>query len=145
MKKSVLIVCMAMLCSLFVTAQNENTKQMQWSEFSKITDQRQQQRIFRDLPGENKYQLWCAKFDDLMKLDFTQEEKQHINALKEFVTANKQDLFISPSEKTEKILDGFQGKWIQTATEKFNWSKDLLRCIIASPGALTNEELKALR
>ena len=114
-------------------------------DFLKIQSSKEQRSVYMNLTGECKYNLWNAKFEELLQLSFTNDEKEYIKQYHNFIKENKSGLFVQPSENVLDSFAEFTDKWRETMTNKFKWSEELLYVVLADLGYLSEENLLKLR
>ncbi len=140
MKKTLFFCASFLLCSVNAFSQSENAdssadawvtthaeeiKQMTPQEWCEI-EPKLAQRIYGNFSPEQEIALWEYKFDETLKLDWKPAEREHILALKQFITDNRDIFFESPlSENSKKRLDKFEKEWIDKGINELGWSKYL--------------------
>lgn len=83
---------------------------------------------------QQKIAFWKEKLTDVMALDLTEEERNHVRLVYDFVVEHS-DYFLKKEGLTDKeknILDLFFYKWAEVAQSKFGWDMKLVAAIAAS-------------
>ena len=124
---------------------SQNPKFMSRDEFLKISDEGLMRKTFSELSGENRYQIWTARFDELLKLNFTAKEKEHIKSMKTYLIENKDGLYIKRKEKALTKFETFMGEWSKYAKDQLGWNDILIYYITEDLGHMTNADLAKLR
>lgn len=85
------------------------------------------------LTQSQRISFWKSKFDDVLALEWSQDEREHILLARNFVM-NHQDFFMGRplADEQQNIVDLFCYEWSEVAMEKFGWGKDTVVAIIAS-------------
>ncbi len=139
----ILLVAVMMLTSTGVFAQQQ--KNMSREELLQISDIGQRANTFSQLSGDNQYQIWMDKFDELLRLNFSKPEKEHIQKLKDFIADNKEALYSTPSVEAMTNMQKFSVGWTLTAQKELGWSNELIYYISQDLGHLTNKDLEDLK
>lgn len=99
-----------------------------------------QKAIFRAFSPNQKLQLWIDKIDEVMELNWSEQEQMHIltlrASLKEEWFSNE---FITDSTKVKQLRLFLKG-WCVEGIEKFGWSKTLIGNMIARTERLTDSQ-----
>lgn len=83
---------------------------------------------------QQKISFWKEKLEDVMTMDFTEDEREHVRIVYDFVIEHS-DYFSKKGGLTDEeknILDLFFYKWADTAQRKFGWDMGLIAAIAAS-------------
>ena len=79
--------------------------------------------------------LWLGKFLEVLELGWTDDEKQHLSSVLEFIVVNNPFIYVYSSEETEEVLEALEiaenwgDKWVTYAVEKLGWDDSLVHAI----------------
>lgn len=92
-----------------------------------------QRPVYRAFTPEQKFNFWMTKFEEVLQLEWTMEEKMHINRLIEFVEAHR-EMFCDGDvdEVLEDEIDLFQYQWCEYAQTEFDWNNKVIYAIAAT-------------
>lgn len=88
---------------------------------------------------EQKIKFWESSIDDALKLNWSEEEKAHIQKVRQFIYSHsyffeKQELSTDESDE----LEIFFYMWIEFAKENFGWTNDIIIAIAVTGYPLNN-------
>lgn len=114
---------------------------MSYGEIAEYSNVEQQRTIFRTLNPTLKIQFWEDRLNDILKLNWTTEEQNHIVELLDIIRNNGYRWFEGKiNSKTEEEKEFIQNdfeiktyKWKEYAIEKLGWSQEVLFSVIAMP------------
>lgn len=86
--------------------------------------------IYVAFSPEQKFSFWEGKLNEVLKLNWSQNEHEHIVSLLEYVKANKE--IFNPEGFDEDSFDKFIYLWIEKSKEEFAWNSSIIYAIIAS-------------
>lgn len=86
-----------------------------------------QRAIFVALSPEKKQEMWVSKMDDVLRMQWTEQELEHLMTLKSYLNL---DIFSSDAE-FQKALPAIN-KWRETAASSLGWSNATIASLIAS-------------
>jgi len=91
---------------------------------------------------EQKHLFWKGKISEVLKLDWNEAEKRHIELLYETISNNPQWFFddFSKNEEEWEKFELFTYRWIEDAKDNLGWDKKLIGSIIAFGNKLLNKE-----
>lgn len=87
---------------------------------------------FDKLTEKQKCLVWIDKLDEVLSLDWTQDEHNHIKALKD---AMSRPDFFSADENKNNESKQFANEWAQEGIKKFGWTNEI---VYAIAGTLEN-------
>ena len=98
--------------------------------------------VYRAFTHQQRLDFWVSKFTDVLSLDWSDAEKQHISSLLETIKehTNYLDGYENLSEAEKDEFDLFFYKWIEKSKEEFQWSKELIQGMIASGNTLLDKK-----
>lgn len=143
--KTIKLLLVAVMMFAVSTAFAQQKENMTRGELLQISDIGQRANVFAGLTGENQYEIWMDKFDELLSLNFSKQEKEHIKQLKDFCSDNKEALYINKDMSAMADLQKFSVGWTLTAQKELGWSDKLMYYIVQDLGHLTNEDLEELK
>ena len=109
----------------------------QWLNMGNINYQRAAYRAFTT---EQKQALWIGKIQEVLKLDWTEQETKHIEYMLDFVTEN---LNIFQEKINQEDRDEFEiemYKLNEYAVEELGWKPELLYAIINTPQSINSDK-----
>lgn len=97
--------------------------------------------VYRAFTQQQKLNFWISKFTDVLSLNWSDEEKEHISSLIDMIKQQPQVLDgydqLSDSEKNQ--FDLFFYKWFEESRERFKWNNKLIFGIVASGNPLIDK------
>lgn len=103
------------------------------SEWKCVEPQRGQACIVACLP-QQKFDFWIEKLDQVLTLDWNNNERDHILDLKNFICGHSQ-IFgpeLYENENLYDIFDRFMYEWSECAQNDLHWTKQTIWSIAAS-------------
>ena len=91
------------------------------AEWLAIGDIRHQYEAYVAFTPRQKQDMRIAKMEEVLSLDWTEQERQHIQSFIEFLKDEIDFLLIPPSPLPQKVVE-----WLNYAVEEFGWSR---RCL----------------
>lgn len=93
--------------------------------------------VYRAFTQQQQINLWIEKFKDALTLDWSELEKEHINAIIEFINEHP-DLFGEGklTDEQQDYTSIFFYKWRETAMNQLGWDKKIIRSLIYSANTL---------
>lgn len=98
--------------------------------------------FYNAFTAEHKLAFWIDKLNEVLLLDWNDEEMNHINMLIDYINENNYIFDNSFNENSEK-WDSFElaiYKWVIYAEDVLKWDKKLVANIIASGDKLINKK-----
>jgi len=92
-------------------------------------DMKLRQELLSQSP-EKQIQFWNIKIDDMLKLEWTNTEKEHILKVKEYY--NNHPTIFNGDKVELKNLETFMNEWRKTAKESFGWDNNLTGAMFES-------------
>lgn len=116
-------------------AKNNRTEiqQMSRESFIAIGDLVKQRAAYNAFTPNQRQALWIGKLEEVLKLDWSEQERQHIRSLLELIMVNS---FIFSSERDPEAFDKIEVeiyKWTEYTQKKLGWDKKLLYALIGTP------------
>lgn len=115
------------------------------SEFRKL-DRDKQIAIWGEFTPAQRYGLWQSRFKEAKKLNWTADEKLHIEKAESYLKSHKS--FFSGRQLTDqqdKELNDFFSNWSDEAKKKFGWTPYLSGKMIMSFEKVTEKDLQECR
>ena len=117
-------------------------RQMSSAAFLEIGGIVYQRAAFNAFTPNQRQTLWIEKLDNVLKLDWTEQESQFIESLLEFVKVNS---FMFSKERDQEAFDKIEilfYKWSEFALKELAWDKKLLSAIVGTPQEMNeNKEI----
>ena len=114
---------------------------MSTAEFLKI-EKELQPSIFNVLKVKQKQQIWLDKYEDALKLNWTDEEREHIMLLIRYIQDNK--TFFEDPKKYEDEISIFAYKWRRYAENVLMWDNNMIYSMVYDPGYLIKDSQNKL-
>ncbi len=96
--------------------------------------------VLRAFTPEQKVAFWKDKIAETLQLDWSLEERAHIEKLYAWIDGNI-EMFSAPSDKSKQDkAQEFFLKWAEEGETKFGWPKQLPLAIAVSGNRLSNKE-----
>lgn len=126
--------CRDSVAEAWAEANKDKIMKMTRSEWLKLPTDGMRRAAYIMFTPEQRVRFWKDKLTDIARYDkFSEEEKNHVMKLYDFVDSH-QSLFtgkqMTPEQETE--VDTFMAGWMQTAENKFKWSRQMVYSIAAS-------------
>ena len=158
MKKVILFSVICCLISLF-SCQNEevyscNEEVNEWIH-SNLTEIRSMKRsewkllnenvkgpVFSAFTPQQKYVFWREKLNEVLKLGWTEKERNHLTNLTDFVNQNER-FFDIDNKATDTEMENiyvFLFKWERYAMKELGWNKKIIGSIVATGNKVINTE-----
>lgn len=121
--------------------------------FLAVTNPDYQRAAFRVFSLKQKVDLWKGKFDELLKMGWSEKERAHIEQLYtmldqlSFVWREEQAAKSkSEVEQDDEQIELAAYRWITYATEELGWKDELIYAIAGTPKSLIdkNEPLQSI-
>lgn len=95
---------------------------------------------------QQKIIFWKEKLTDVMALDWTKDELEHIKLVYDFIDEH-QDYFTDKglSDEQLNVLDLFFYKWVEFARNELGWNMETIVSIAASGNDVIPENIKSSR
>lgn len=120
----------------------QSIKTMTRSNWVSVGDISRQRAIYNAFTPEQKINLWKGKIQETLELDWSADERAHLEAVLTFINenpnffGNKEDL----TEQEQDNYDLFFYNWREYAKTTFGWSDKLLYGIIYTPEKIADKE-----
>ena len=100
---------------------------------SEVLDKTQEQRVNEDkFTSFQRQAVWVGKILEVLNLDWTEKEREHIQKLLEIMVTNPIMFSYDPDDSdSEAFMKGFQliEEWLVYAKEELEWDDELLHAI----------------
>lgn len=118
----------------------DNIRTMTRKQWNNLDEDRKRAAYVAFTP-EQKIALWNDKIEQVLTLDWSEEERKHIIKVSAFINSHH-DLFHKEkiTEALENELESFANKWKEEAVKDFGWNERLVYSIIASPNNLLDKD-----
>ena len=83
-----------------------------------------------------KFSFWKEKLSEVLKLNWSSDEHEHIASLLEYIEVHK-DIF-DPKKFDEDSFDKFIYLWIEKGKTQFRWNSNVIYAIAASGETMTD-------
>ena len=96
-------------------------------------DYAHQRGAYAAMKPEQKVQIWVGKIEEVLTLDWTEQESQHLQSVLKLI---KDNAVIFSKKRTQEEFDKFEialYRWKEYAQEELGWDKNLLYALIATP------------
>lgn len=119
---------------------HENLSEIQVMSRSEWNNLEEEFKIpaYRAFTLQQRIDFWNEKLTDILSLEWSKEETDHINSLIDFINEHHHFLngysFMSDDEKN--VFDLFFYQWMDKAKTDFRWPNKLLYAILASGNTL---------
>lgn len=110
-------------------------KNMKRQDILDMGEEQLQRAVFVAFDEKQKYDLWEEKISEVLELNWSTEEQDHIKSLHAFITENKH-IFDTGMTENDDI---FMYKWTEKAKQKLNWDDNLIYGILATPNQLLDK------
>ncbi len=90
---------------------------------------------------EQRTDLWLGKIEQMLKLDWTTEELEHIFLLRDFIVSHQNwfnDEILNEEQENELLLFAYQ--WVEYGKNELGWNDTLPYAIITTPNDLMDKE-----
>lgn len=152
MKKQLLLVAMAFFSILFVSscqkdeeiyscdpemdrwAKNnyESIQNLTTTEFLNL-EYRMQKVAYVAMGGEQRHKIWMDKLYDILQMEWSQEESNHIESLISFIGKNQSLFDNSETQQDRDQFELFMYRWIEKSEEKLCWERETIHSICGDP------------
>ncbi len=96
-------------------------------------DYGQQKAAYTAMGEKQRHDIWMGKLNNVLKMDWSNEEAEHIESLISFV-GEKESLFAnSESQQEQDEFELFMYRWMEEAEENLNWDKATIHAICGDP------------
>lgn len=111
-------------------------KRNQWNNL----DESRKRAAYVAFTPEQKIALWKGKVEQILTLEWSEEELEHIQTFNQFIDSH-QALFYEkePTEEQLNDLELFAYKWKEKAENELRWSQNLVYAIIMFPNNLLDK------
>lgn len=94
--------------------------------------------VYRAFTNQQRVDFWNERITDILALEWSKEEKSHINLLLKFICEHQYflDGYKLMSDDEKNVFDLFFYRWIDKAKIDFKWSDKILYSILASGNTL---------
>lgn len=158
--KSFLILSIILVCSFLSSCNNDepffscNKAENEWvkenlseirtmsrSEWINV-DENLKVPVYRAFTQQQKLKFWISKFTDVLSLNWSNEEREHISSLIKMIKEQASVLegYENLSDQEKNKFDLFFYKWFEISREKFKWTDKLIYAIVASGNTLLDKE-----
>jgi hypothetical protein len=89
---------------------------------------------------EQKQTFWLQKTQEVLLLDWSEAEKEHLELLYQTILNNPIWFSKDRTEKEYEEYDLFQYKWVEYAVEKLVWTPEQVGAIVSTGNKVLNKE-----
>ncbi len=107
-------------------------------------DESVKRATFRAFTQQQKIDFWKDKLNEVLQMDWNDEEKAHIAIILNYIDKNPQ-IFNRAKEMTDEEqekMDIFFYKWVEDAKIRLNWDMPLIKGIVATGNTLVDKSGK---
>ena len=129
---------------MWVKSNIADITQMTRTDWIDIGNLVQQRAAYVAFTPNQKQALWIGKLEEVLKLDWTEKERQFIQTILEMTKVKS---FISRNDRDTEDIDTEEleiYKWTEYVKEELGWDKNLLYALIATPEVMNaNKTVKS--
>ena len=125
---------------MWVKSNLTEIKQMSRADWIAIGDLSLQRAVYAAFIPDQKQALWIGKMEEVLTLDWTEQENQHIQSMFELIKVNS---FAFSNERVQEAFDKVEVelyKWIEYAKEELGWDNNLLYSLVVTPLAMNEKK-----
>lgn len=112
-------------------------KRSQWN----YLDEGKKRAAYVSFTPEQKIAMWEGKCEQILTLDWSEKEREHIYTFRKFIDSHHEYFHGSKLSKSQnRKLEAFASAWSEKAEQELGWSKKLIYSIIASPNNLLDKQ-----
>ncbi|EOS15035.1 hypothetical protein C802_01052 [Phocaeicola sartorii] len=107
-------------------------------------DESVKRATFRAFTQQQKINFWKDKLNEVLQMEWNDEEKAHIAIILNYIDENPQ-IFDRTKERTDEEqeeIDIFFYKWVEDAKAQLNWDMPLITGIVATGNTLVDKSGK---
>lgn len=109
-------------------------------KWCKATTFEERAEVFSTMLPEERRMAWVSKLNEVLTLDWTPEEKAHIQSALDVVLKNP-DLFDKPIEGSDKAnIAAYFAEWRSDSESKFSWPKKVQYAIVGTLERMVNKD-----
>lgn len=112
-------------------------QQMNVEQFVSMNSLDMQRGVYNAFTAKQRQNIWFNKFDAIVKLNWTEKEKNHIESLIEIVKSNP--YWFDSAEATSEMRDEMEiwvYKWKEYAKEELGWGIETIYAIAGTPNSV---------
>jgi len=116
----------------------DEIKEMTTVEFLEFSDVAVQKGVWAAFSIEQKQKVWFDKIENLLQLDWTEKEREHIESLLSYI---KRSEFYGPKDdvvKEQVYLAAY--KWQEYAKEELGWSDRVIYAVAFTPNKVYKKD-----
>lgn len=102
------------------------------SEWLDIPNQSYQKAAYVAFSPEQKLNFWLSRFEEILQLDWKEEERKHILCVYNFIKEYPYVFQDECSEEEQKRFDIFIYKWADDAIKNIGWNQTKVASVIAT-------------
>ena len=110
----------------------ENIQNFTKIEFESLNNG-EQKAAYAIMGTKQRHALWMAKLNDVLQLEWTPQEAEHIKSLILFVEENKSLFADNETEDDRNKFELFMYVWIEYSKETLKWDKETIYSICGDP------------
>lgn len=118
----------------------DNISKMTRKDWLEVSDVTYQRGIYNAFLVDQKINLWVGKIEELLGLNWSSAEKEHLIKLQVAIKENVNWFLVNCIEEEQDKKDMFMYQWIDYATNKLNWQKELIYSIAFTPEMVTDSK-----
>lgn len=123
----------------------DNISKMTRKDWLEVSDVTYQRGIYNAFLVDQKINLWVGKIEELLGLNWSSAEKEHLIKLQVAIKENVNWFLVNCIEEEQDKKDMFMYQWIDYATNKLNWQKELIYSIAFTPEMVTDSKTLLLQ
>lgn len=116
-------------------------KSMSWNDWLSIRENENRKAAYGAFSSNQKLAMWINRYHDILKLDWSDSEKEHIKKLLDYIQCHPyifDGLELTPDQEDD--MDLFLYRWKEQAVESFNWSDQVLYALLATGNKMIDKE-----
>ena len=125
----------------WVNQNMEKIKEMTRTDWLEIADISYQRGTYNAFSIDQQANLWIDKMDELLKLDWSLPEYEHLITLRTAISKNQSWFQPNKFEESEDEEDLFEYQWVDYAENKLNWKEELIYAIAYTPLSIDSNKI----
>lgn len=126
--------------NMWVKSNLTEIQEMSRVDYIAIGDIVYQKAAYIAFTPSQKQALWIGKMEEVLKLDWTEQESQHIQSMLDLIKVNSFAFSIDRDPEAFDRLEVELYKWIEYAKEELGWDKKLLYSLVVTPLAMNEKK-----
>ena len=115
-------------------------RQMSRADWIAVGNIDQQRAAYRAFTTNQMQALWIEKMQEVLKLDWSKQERTHIQSMLDIIRANGSVFSVERDQAAFDKVEVELYRWTEHAQEELGWDKVLLSAIVGTPQALNADK-----